>query len=172
MTKSPVIAAVMLLIPSMSFALETAAPPNCEMSQTSTVTLNVNNSGTDIVALRDGLNKEIDDVSGLSRTAGIQKLEMQSVNYNIRPPGQYSAASRRAWRSNGGEGPDEYTLTGTVMFKAQPSEKGAEFMALLVKKGYQASLGVNGYRTYNCGQAPSLGNIIPSMLPTAAPGLR
>jgi uncharacterized protein YggE len=161
---SAIMAAMILMLPAAGRAL-IMQDPHCDLSETATVTWNVNDSGNDVVALRDGLNKEIDEISKLSKTAGIEKLEMQSVNYSIRTPNQFGINRRYALKNNRAEGTDEYVLSGNVTFKVQPSEKGAEFMALLVKKGYQATLGVNGFRGYNCSQS----SVLPPPPPQPVP---
>ena len=76
--------------------------------------------------------------TALAKQTGIQKIEVQSYNYNVYP---VSSGSPTAPGS-----PVPYQYNGSVSFSIDSLAKGPDLMAVLSDKGYSANLNVNAYR--------------------------
>jgi hypothetical protein len=107
--------------------------------------VNVTFSGmdTDVTAARAKLDAKMAEIKGLAQEQQFTELVVQSHNYSISTG--YAGAGAEA----------RYQYNGNISFRLQPAEKALDFMQLLAKKGYQTSINVNSYNSYNgasCGQ--------------------
>jgi hypothetical protein len=105
------------------------------------VSVTFNGIDKDISVIKSKLDSKIAEIKALGAEQQFTKFEIQSFNYNINA--NYNAAS-------GGE--TQFQYNGNVSFSVLPADKAPDFMALLVKKGYQARLSVNSYNNGNCAQ--------------------
>jgi hypothetical protein len=103
------------------------------------VMVTFNGTDTSVSVARSKLDAKIAEIKGLAQEQGFTKLVMQSHNYSIST--SYSGP-------NGSEGHFQYN--GTINFSILPADKAVDFMQLLAKKGYQASVNVNSYNNGNC----------------------
>jgi hypothetical protein len=106
------------------------------------VSVSFNGMDTDVAVVRSKLNAKIAEIKSLAQEQQFTKLVLQSYNYNIST--NYNAGS-------GGETHLQYN--GNITFSILPADKAVDFMQLLAKKGYQASVSVNSYNTGNCGSS-------------------
>lgn len=140
-----------------------ALPESCPLKNTATLTITLNESGADVVALRKNFDSDVDDAQKFADAMKLEKFEVQSQNYSIRPHfNREDFLMRRNRTDADAKDNAQYTLSGNVVFTVVPGDKGADIMALMVKKGYQATLNVNANR-FNC-PPPGLPGILPSLL--------
>ncbi len=109
----------------------------CAMQETGQVGVNWSNGMvTKLDRVGAEMDKRIDEVIALARQSGIEKVEVQSYNYNVYPVSSGLPA-----------GPDvPYQFSGNVSLAVEPCAKASALMSLLAAKGYSASLNVNAYR--------------------------
>jgi uncharacterized protein YggE len=114
----------------------------CPMTENSSININFNSQRTGLSQVKNMMNDKIKEVEALAKEAGVDKFELQSMNYSIytNTPGGYDCA-------NDENSCNVYQLNGSMSFTILPSEKGADLMILLQKKGYTAGLNVNMYRS-------------------------
>jgi hypothetical protein len=94
-----------------------------------------------VTAAKATLDEKIAEVKALAADQHFAKFDTQSFNYNI-----------NAYNRNSG-GDAQFQYTGNASFVIQPSDKAVDFMALLVKKGYRASVNVNSFNSGLCSQS-------------------
>jgi hypothetical protein len=140
--KGAILAFVACLAASVPVAARGQISPSIRC-QNENAQISVNFSGIekDISVIKSKLDAKIAELKALGAEQQFSKFETQSFNYNINA--NYNAAS-------GGE--TQFQYSGNVSFSVLPAEKAPDFMALLVKKGYQARLSVNSYNTGACAQ--------------------
>jgi uncharacterized protein YggE len=109
----------------------------CALQETGQVGVSFNNV---MVAKLDGIGREmdqrIDEVIAFAKQAQIEKIEVQSYNYNVYPAsGGYPGSVGMSYQYN-----------GSVSFSVEPCSRASDLMSLLASKGYAANLNVNAYR--------------------------
>jgi hypothetical protein len=111
--------------------------------QTQSAQISVNFTGIekDVTAAKAMLDEKIAEVKALATDQHFEKFDVQSFNYNI------NAYNR------GAAGDAQFQYTGNANFVILPPEKAVDFMAMLVKKGYRASVNVNSYNNGSCSQS-------------------
>ncbi len=114
----------------------------CPMTENSSINISFNSQRTDLSQIKNLMNDKLKEVEALAKEAGVEKFEMQSMNYNIHTntSGGYICADDE-------NSCNVYQLNGNMSFMILPSEKGTDLMILLQKKGYTAGLNVNMYRS-------------------------
>jgi len=109
----------------------------CAIQETGQVGVNFTNV---MVAKLDKIGGEldakIDEVIALAKQSKVQRIEVQSYNYNVYPVSNGYPAGATV----------PYQYNGSVTFAVEPCERASELMSLLVSKGYAANLNVNAYR--------------------------
>ena len=111
----------------------------CAMQEQGQLGVSFNNvMVTDLKTLGSQMDRKIDDVIALAKQAGIQKIDVQSYNYNVYPVSGGMAATPGVAMP--------YQYNGSVSFSIEPLANGPDLMALLSGKGYAANLNVNAYR--------------------------
>jgi uncharacterized protein YggE len=117
--------------------------PSTGTCQTETAQISVSFNGIekDVTAAKATLDEKIAEVKALAAEQHFAKFDTQSFNYNI-----------NAYNRNSGGDP-QFQYTGNASFVIQPSDKAVDFMALLVKKGYRASVNVNSFNSGMCSQS-------------------
>jgi uncharacterized protein YggE len=119
---------------------QTRLPATCQ-SQTAQISVNFSGIEKDVTAAKATLDEKIAEVKALAVDQHFEKFDVQSFNYNI------NAYNR------GAAGDAEFQYNGNASFVVLPPDKAVEFMALLVKKGYKASVNVNSYNNGSCSQS-------------------
>jgi|GEM_PF-3493193 len=120
-------------------AMPRSAGQKCAMQEQGQIGVSFHDvTVTDLKALGSQMDRRIDGVIALAKQAGVQKIELQSYNYNVYPV-------------SGGHAPTPgvaipYQYNGNASFTIEPLAKGPDFMALLSDKGYAANLNVSAYR--------------------------
>jgi len=119
--------------------------PSNGTCQNETAQISVSFSGIekDVTAAKATLDEKIAEVKALAADQHFAKFDVQSFNYNINA---YN-------RGTAGGGDAQFQYTGNASVVSLPSDKAVDFMALLVKKGYRASVNVNSYNNGNCSQS-------------------
>ena len=112
---------------------------SCAMQEQGQIGVNFNNVVvTDLKALGREMDRRIDELIALAKQSGVQRIEVQSYNYNVYPvTSGYPPAPGTAI---------PYQYNGSVSFVIEPLAKGPDLMAALSEKGYAANLNVNAYR--------------------------
>jgi uncharacterized protein YggE len=111
----------------------------CAMQEQGQIAVSFNNvMVTDLKALGSEMDRKIDDLIALAKQAGIQKIEVQSYNYNVYPVSSGYAPTPGV--------AIPYQYNSSVSFTIEPLAKGPDLMALLSGKGYASNLNVNAYR--------------------------
>jgi uncharacterized protein YggE len=93
---------------------------------------------TDLKSLGTEMDRRIDQVIALAKQSGVQRIDVQSYNYNVYPVSTGYAPTPGV--------AVPYQYNGSVTFAIEPLAKGPELMAALSAKGYSANLNVNAYR--------------------------
>ncbi len=134
-----VVACLAFTAPAMA---QTRLPSNgtCQ-NETAQISVNFTGIEKDVTAAKATVDEKIAEVKALAADQHFTKFDVQSFNYNINA---YN-------RGTGGDAQFQYT--GNASFVILPSDKAVDFMALLVKKGYRASVNVNSYNNGNCSQS-------------------
>ena len=120
---------------------QTHMSPNgsCQ-NQSAQISVSFSGIEKDVTAAKATLDEKIAEVKALATDQHFEKFDVQSFNYNI------NAYNRAA------AGDAQFQYTGNASFIILPPDKAVDFMALLVKKGYRASVNVNSYNNGNCSQ--------------------
>lgn len=100
------------------------------------VSVNVNGMDQDVAAVRARLDAKIAEIKSLAAQQNFTKMALQSLSYNI--------------NSNNGGGETRFQYNGNISFSILPVDKAVDFMELLTKKGYQASVSVSSYSNGSC----------------------
>jgi uncharacterized protein YggE len=134
-----VVACLGLTVPAMG---QTHLTPNgtCQ-SQSAQISVNFTGIEKDVTAAKATLDEKIAEVKALAVDQHFEKFDIQSFNYNI------NAYNR------GTAGDTQFQYNGNANFIILPPDKAVEFMALLVKKGYRASVNVNSFNNGSCSQS-------------------
>ncbi len=112
---------------------------NCQ-NQTAQISVSFSGIEKDVTAAKATLDEKIAEVKALATDQHFEKFDVQSFNYNI------NAYNR------GTAGDPQFQYNGNASFIILPPDKAVDFMALLVKKGYRASVNVNSYNNGSCTQ--------------------
>jgi hypothetical protein len=134
-----VVACLGFTVPAMA---QTRLPLNggCQ-NQSAQISVNFSGIEKDVTAAKATLDEKIAEVKALAVDQHFEKFEVQSFNYNI------NAYNR------GAAGDAQFQYNGNASFVILPPDKAVDFMALLVKKGYKASVNVNSYNNGSCSQS-------------------
>ena len=136
-----VVAVVVACLGSTAPAMaQTRLPNNCQ-NETAQISVNFSGIEKDVTAAKATLNEKIAEVKALAVDQHFEKFDVQSFNYNI------NAYNR------GAAGDPQFQYNGNASFVILPPNKAVDFMALLVKKGYKASVNVNSYNNGSCSQS-------------------
>jgi hypothetical protein len=116
-------------VPTLALAqLSTSGACPVENAQ---VSVNLNGMDQDVAAVRAKLDAKIAEVKSLAAQQSFTKVTVQSLSYNI--------------NSNFNGGDTRFQYNGNISFSILPAGKAVDFMELLTKKGYQASVNVSSY---------------------------
>jgi len=143
-TQSIVRAAAVLVV-SMALPVvargQVAAARTCPV-ENAQVSVMFNGVDMDVAAVRSKLDAKVAEVKALAEEQHFTKLVLQSYNYNINA--NYSA----------GVGSEmHFQYSGNFSFVILPADRAVDFMQMLAKKGYQASVNVSSYNNAgNCNQ--------------------
>lgn len=142
----PCIGVVAVVVACLGFSVPAMAQtrlPATGTCQNETAQISVNFTGIekDVTAAKAMLDEKIAEVKALAVDQHFEKFDVQSFNYNI------NAYNR------GAAGDAQFQYTGNANFMILPPEKAVDFMAMLVKKGYRASVNVNSYNNGSCSQS-------------------
>lgn len=121
-----------------------ATTTSCPMVENTQININFNSRQTDLTQIKSLMDDKLKEAEALANKAGIDKFELQSMNYNI-----YANNSGGCNCSNEANKNSVYQLNGNMSFIVEPSEKAIDFMVLLNEKGYTSGLNVNKYRRCN-----------------------
>ncbi len=132
-----VVACLGLTAPAMAQA---RLPSTCQ-NETAQISVNFSGIEKDVTAAKATLDEKIAEVKALAVDQHFEKFDVQSFNYNI------NAYNR------GAAGDPQFQYNGNASFVILPPNKAVDFMALLVKKGYKASVNVNSYNNGSCSQS-------------------
>jgi hypothetical protein len=107
----------------------------CAMTETANVSINFNGYDKDVVAVKAKLDGKIAEIKTMAQDQHFTKFDIQSYNYSINA------------NNNGGDGGEpQYQYSGSAGFQILPADKAVNFMVVLTKKGYHASVNVSSYR--------------------------
>jgi uncharacterized protein YggE len=104
------------------------------MTENAQISINFNGVETDASVVKTKFDGKMAEIEKLLKEAGLDKFEMQSMNYSINP------------QNYGGGGNSMFSYNGSLSYMVQPSGKATTLMAELTKKGYQTSVNVSAYR--------------------------
>ncbi len=119
-----------------------ALASGCGMIETAQISIAFNGVEQDAAVIKAKFDEKIKEIEQTMKTLGLDKVEMQSMSYNINPQNYGNASSL-------------FQYNGSVSFTVVPANKGADLMSALSKKGYQPSLNVNAYRNGNVPCTPT-----------------
>jgi hypothetical protein len=106
------------------------------------VSVSFNGMDVDVSVVRSKLDAKIAEIKSLGEEQHFTKFVIQSYNYNV------------STNYNGGSGGEmRFQYNGNVSFSILPADKAVDFLELLTKKGYQASVNVNSYINGSCSQS-------------------
>lgn len=109
------------------------ASPGC-MTENAQISINFNGVEADVALVKTKFDGKMAELEKLLKEAGLEKFEMQSMNYNINP------------QNYGGSMNSMFQYNGSLSYTILPSDKATSLMAELTKKGFQASVNVSAYR--------------------------
>jgi hypothetical protein len=134
-----VVACLGFTVPAMA---QKTLPSNgtCQ-NQSAQISITFSGIEKDVTAAKATLDEKIAEVKALATDQHFEKFDVQSFNYNI------NAYNR------GAAGDAQFQYTGNASFIILPPDKAVDFMALLVKKGYRASVNVNSFNNGSCLQS-------------------
>ncbi len=118
-------------------SLRKAPSQNCPLQETATVNVNLNSVETDPSVVRSIMDKKIEEATALGTQSGLEKVDVQSFSYNLNKNssgGNCSAAN------------EQYQFYGNINLQVSPASKAPDYMTLLQKSGFTASLSVNVYK--------------------------
>jgi len=115
------------------------ANPNCQTTETCSISISFSSIEKDVNTATTLMDTKTKEIEALVKQAGIEKFDMQSVNYSLSP-------------YNSGYGNSQWQFSGSVSINVTPSDKGKDLLVLLTNKGYQGSLNVSAYRNGTCDQ--------------------
>lgn len=143
----------MLMIAFLLYAVSTSAEcrtanyddlSSCPMIDQSQVNINFNSRYSDLNQIKELMDNKIKEVEAMAKQAGIEKIVLQSMNYNI------YANDRNAYTDIVDEENKRiYQLNGNISFNIEPADNALELMEMLINKGYFGGLNVNKYRRCN-----------------------
>lgn len=114
------------------------------MTENAQINVNFNGVESDPALVKGKFDAKMAEIEKALKDAGLDKVEMQSMNYNINPQNYGSAST-------------VVQYNGNISYTVAPSGKATSVMADLIKKGFQASVNVSAYRNGGvpCPQAGS-----------------
>ncbi len=104
------------------------------LQETATISVNFDDMETDLNAIKAKFDAKIKGMEAVGKEVGIEKMDMQSMNYNISPQNYGNSMSLR------------YQFSGGASYNILPSDKATELMVALQRKGFSPNLSVNAYR--------------------------
>ena len=140
----PVLFLLALLIYSFSAGAEARSSnygdiESCPMTEQTQVNINFNSRYADLKQIKDLMENRVKEIETMAEKAGIEKIVLQSMNYNI--------YANRGDPDNFGETEERiYQLNGSMSFHVDPADNAIELMEMLNKKGYNGGMNVNKYR--------------------------
>ncbi len=115
---------------------------SCPLVETSQINVNFNSQETDLSKINTIMDDKLKSIESLAKKAGLDKFEMQSMNYNL----YVNNSGGCNIIASDGNTNSVYQLNGNISFTALPASKATDLMVELNKKGYGGSLSVNKYR--------------------------
>ena len=116
-------------------------PAACPMTEQTQVNINFNSEETDLKQVKSMMDNRLKEVEEIAMAMGIEKVEMQSMNYNLH------TNNSGGYNCGGVSNTDRvYRLNGSISFNIHPSDKVIDLLAELNAKGYNGGLNVNKYR--------------------------
>jgi len=109
----------------------------CDMTENASVSINFNGSDKDVTAVKNKLDDKINEIKALAEKEHFDKFEVQSNNYSINS-------------TSNGDSDSLFQYSGSASFTIQPADKALDFMGVLTKKGYHASVNVSSYHNGGC----------------------
>ena len=115
-----------------------AQTPTCLLTGKNQININFYNQGVSLATIKSIMDTRVNDIKETATDLGIETVEMQSINYNLRAnnPGQHQCAASE----------NLYRLNGNMSFNIEPSEKAIDLLVQLDEKGYSGGLNVNKHR--------------------------
>lgn len=112
---------------------------SCPMTEQTQVNINFNSQYADLKQIKELMDNKVEEIEAMAKKAGIEKIVLQSMNYNI--------YANRGYQNNF-DGPDQrvYQLNGSMSFNVEPADNAIELMEMLNNKGYNGGMNVNKYR--------------------------
>lgn len=104
------------------------------MTENAQISISFNGVETDVALVKTKFDGKMVELEKLLKEAGLEKFEMQSMNYNISP------------QNYGGGMNSMFQYNGSLSYTVLPSDKATSLMAELTKKGFQTSVNVSAYR--------------------------
>ncbi len=118
-------------------------PAKCPgMQEQVTLNINFNSRERDIAQAKAAFEKRMADMEAFAKKAGVQKFEMNNMNYNISAQMQ----------SSGMDGMQlmYYQMNGNLSYQLDNADVAAKLMEQLTGQGVQSSMSVNSYRQQPC----------------------
>ena len=114
---------------------------SCPMTEQTQVNINFNSRYADLKQIKDLMDNKVEEIEAMAKKAGIVKIVLQSMNYNI------YANNRDAYNDFIDDDDKRiYQLNGSMSFNVQPADNAIELMEMLNNKGYNGGMNINKYR--------------------------
>lgn len=124
-----------LTLPSSTDARKIAPAGECTFQENTSVNVSYNGMLENARSIHDLIEERNSTILKLAKEAGVEKINMQSQNYNV----NYNPY-------HGGQ----FNYSGNANFIITPADKAMDFVDLLAKKNYQFSLNVNKHKRGAC----------------------
>lgn len=140
----PVIFLLTLLIYTLSVSAEARTSnyeglESCPMTEQTQVNINFNSQYSDLQQVKKVMDNKVEEIETMAKKAGIEKIVLQSMNYNI--------YANRDYNNNFNDPAQRiYQLNGSLSFNVEPADNAIKLMEMLNDKGYNGGLNVNKYR--------------------------
>ncbi len=124
-------------VPDMALARSMVAPTgHACMNETASISVTLNMSGETAEELMNKLKAHEEKIKGYAKEQGIESLNLQSQNYNLRSNSNNNYGGR-------------FQLSGNSNYQIPSVEKGMQFFKKLSEHNIQANLNVNKNRNYS-----------------------
>lgn len=107
----------------------------CAITENAQVSVSFSGVEMEAANVKGKLDSTIAEIKKLAKESGIDKVVVQSTNYNVSTQNYGSPQS------------PQFQYSGNIGLLIQPTQKAEEFFVILTKKGHQASLNVNSYQS-------------------------
>lgn len=117
--------------------------PGCGMQKQIGVNVNFNIKAATLMEAKAKFDEKIGQVETFAKQQGIQKFDLQSMNYNI-----YASQT-----DDDGDGvaTKSYQLNGSSSYQLDSEESAFKIGEFLEKQKFQVNINANAYRQGNCG---------------------